>query len=318
MKKLFNSHVWLALVSIFLSVLLFLTAAASQYNNSGTQTSGLAETYTHTLSDVPIDIKYDSDQYFISGYSYEAEVYLTSTNRVKLDSEINSDTRSFKVVADLTGLSTGTTTAPLQVTDLPSGMTAAVLPENISVTIGKKKTKTFPVQGQVESNQFAAGYALKKVSVNLTEVEVTSDETTIEQVDHVIARLPEDEVLDSDYSGRVTLQAVASDGKILASVIEPAKATLTVNVKKLTKTVPLTVKTTGTLASNLESVDYKLSQDTVTISGTQEALDAVDQVVAEIDISDVTKDTSKTLNLSADNVTVDPSAVTVELTTKKK
>lgn len=84
MKKFFNSQFWLVIVSIIFSILLFLTATTSNYTHVGSQVSGATETFTHTLTNVPIDIKYDSDKYFISGYSYETEVYLTSINRVKL------------------------------------------------------------------------------------------------------------------------------------------------------------------------------------------------------------------------------------------
>lgn len=318
MKKFFNSQFWLVIVSIVFSILLFLTATSSNYTRTGSQVSGATETYTHTLENVPIDIKYDTDKYFISGYSYETEVYLTSINRVKLDSEINNDTRSFKVVADLTNLGEGTQTVPLQVTDLPSGVTATTSPSSISVTIGKKKTKTFEVQGEVDSSQLATGYELKKVSTNISEVEVTSSESIIDQIDHVVAKLPETKVLDSNYSGRVALQAVAADGTILASAINPSKAKLEVTVKKLTKTVPVTVKTTGEMSDKISDISYKLSQSQVTISGSQDALDAVDEVVANVDIANVTKDTSVSVNLSANNVTVDPSVVTVQLTVTKK
>ena len=317
MKKIFNSQVGLILVSILLSVLLFLSATASNYSKTGSQVSGMTETYTHTLTNVPIDIKYDSDKYFISGYSYETEVYLTSINRVKLDSEINSDTRSFKVVADLSKLGEGTQTVNLGVINLPSGVTATVLPESLSVTIGKKTSKTFEVRGQVDDSQLATGYEIKKIATDISAVEVTSDKAIISQIDHVVASLPEDMTLDSDYSGRVTLQAVASDGTILASVINPTKATLSVTVKKLTKSVPVTLETTGNMSDSLSGINYKLSQSHVTISGSQEALDAVDEVVAQVDISDVTKNATKSINLSADNVTVDPSVVTVELEVTK-
>lgn len=47
----------------------------------------------------------------------------------------------------------------------------------------------------------------------------------------MVAKLPETEVLDSNYSGRVALQAVAADGTILASAINPSKAKLEVTVK---------------------------------------------------------------------------------------
>ena len=318
MRRFFNSQVWLVVVSIIFAILLFLTATSSNYNRTDSQVSGATETYTHTLTNVPIDIKYDSDKYFISGYSYETEVYLTSINRVKLDSEINSDTRSFKVVANLTKYGEGTQTVPLKVTNLPTGVTATASPSHISVTIGKKKTKTFAVKGEVDSNQIASGYELKKVSTDLSEVEVTSDESIINQIDHVVAKLPESEVLDSDYSGPVALQAVAADGTILASAINPSKAKLDVTVKKLTKSVPLTVRTTGEMNSSLSDIAYKPSQTQVTISGSQEALNAVNEVVATVDISNITKDTNVSVNLSADDVTVIPSVVTIQLTVTKK
>ncbi|QMS95810.1 YbbR-like domain-containing protein [Streptococcus equinus] len=318
MKKFFNSQFWLVIVSIFLSLLLFLAATTSNYTHVGSQVSGATETYTHTLTNVPIDIKYDSDKYFISGYSYETEVYLTSINRVKLDSEINNDTRSFKVVADLTGLGEGTQTVPLKVMNLPSGVTATASPNNISVTIGKKKTKTFNVQGKVDASQLAPGFELKKVSTDVSEVEVTSDESIIDQIDHVVANLPENEVLNGNYSGRVALQAVSADGTILASAINPSKARLEVSVKKLTKTVPVRVKLTGKMNDKVSDISYNLNQDQVTISGSQAALDAVNEVVATVNVSNITKDTSLSVNLAADNVSVEPSVVTVQLTATKK
>lgn len=318
MKKFFNSQFWLVIVSIFLSLLLFLAATTSNYTHVGSQVSGATETYTHTLTNVPIDIKYDSDKYFISGYSYETEVYLTSINRVKLDSEINNDTRSFKVVADLTGLGEGTQTVPLKVMNLPSGVTATASPNNISVTIGKKKTKTFNVQGKVDVSQLAPGFELKKVSTDVSEVEVTSDESIIDQIDHVVANLPENEVLNGNYSGRVALQAVSADGTILASAINPSKARLEVSVKKLTKTVPVRVKLTGKMNDRLSDISYNLNQDQVTISGSQAALDAVNEVVATVNVTNITKDTSLSVNLAADNVSVEPSVVTVQLTATKK
>jgi YbbR domain-containing protein len=78
------------------------------------------------------------------------------------------------------------------------------------------------------------------------------------------------------------------------------------------------VKTTGEMSDKISDISYKLSQSQVTISGSQDALDAVDEVVANVDIANVTKDTSVIVNLSANNVTVDPSVVTVQLTVTKK
>lgn len=231
-KKFDKQSVLYALASLFFAIILFLTANAGNYNKSGTQISKVTETYTHTLNEVPIDIKYNAEKYFISGYSYEAKVYLTSVNRIKLDSEINNDTRKFKIVADLQGIETGTMKVPLKIKDLPDGMTATVNPKSIAITIGKKKSKKFHIEPVVTEEQIKSGYSLKNMTLDITEVAVVSDEATIDQIDHVIARLPENEVLSSDYTDKVTLQAVASNGTILPTVIDPAKATLTVTLKK--------------------------------------------------------------------------------------
>ncbi|MGT2935358.1 CdaR family protein [Streptococcus castoreus] len=318
MKRFFNSRLWLGLVSVFFAILLFFTAASNHHNNSGTQIYSSIETYTHTLKDVPIDMKYDSDKYFISGYSYGAEVYLTSTNRIKLDAEVNSDTRNFKVVADLTKSQPGTVTVALKVQNLPSGVTATVSPDKISVTIGKKASKTFPVRGSVDPKQIANGYEISKIETGINKAEVTSDESIIALIDHVVAKLPDDQVLDANYSSRVTLQAVSADGTILASVIDPAKTNLFVGVKKITKSVPIRVEAVGVMDSSLSDIQYKLSKQTALISGSREALDAIDEIVAKVDISDVTKNTSKTVHLTSNQVSIEPSVVTVQLTTTKK
>lgn len=258
------------------------------------------------------------DDYFISGYSYGAEVYLTSTNRIKLDSEVNNDTRNFKIVADLTHSHPGTVSVNLRVENLPSGVTATVSPDKISVTIGKKESKVFPVRGSVDAKQIANGYEISKIETGVNKVEVTSDESTIALIDHVVAKLPDDQVLDRNYSSRVTLQAVSADGTILASAIDPAKTNLSVAVKKITKSVPIRVEAVGMMDDSLSDIQYKLSKQTAVISGSREVLEDIDEIIAEVNISDVTKNTSKTVSLSSSQVSIEPSVVTVQLTTTKK
>ncbi|MFU2205839.1 YbbR-like domain-containing protein [Streptococcus pluranimalium] len=317
-KKWFNQSIFYVIISLFFSLLLFLVAKATTYNASGTQLSRVTETYSHTIESVPIDIKYDTNKYFISGYSYEAEVYLTSTNRIKLDSEIHEDTRHFKVVADLSNVKPGTTNAKLKVVGLPRDMNAVVNPKNIAINIGKKASKTFKVKLTISPDQVADGYQVADVDIGVSEVTVTSNESTLEQIDHVEAILPSDKVLSSDFNGTVNLQAVAADGTILASIVDPAKTQIKVSVKKLTKEVPINLSVTGVLSDKLSNINYKLSQETVIVSGTQEELDATDSVKGTVDITGISKDISKTVSLSASNVTIVPQTVTVKLTTTKK
>lgn len=306
------------LVSLFFAVLLFLTATSSSYNSTQTRTQRVLETYSHTLEDVPIDIKYDSDKYFISGYSYETEVYLTSTNRVKLDSEINKTTRTFKVVADLTRFEEGTSKVPLQIIDLPEEVTATVKPVSMSVTIGRKTTKKFPIEAEFTEDDFAPGYQLASYELDFREVSVMSDESIIDQISHVVAKLPDGEVLSEDYNGEITLQAVNSSGMILPTVIEPAKVKMRVSLEQLNKEVPIRVEYTGTLDVSISDVRYELPQQTVRVYGRPEELDKITEIVAKIDTTGVLTDTTQTVQLSSNLVTIKPEKLDIKLTVTKK
>ena len=105
-------------VALFLAVTLFFTAWSGNTQNKN-NISIASNTFTKTVESVPVDIKYDSDKYFISGYSYDAEVYLTATTQLALTTETTSDTRHFKLVADLSNFGPGTSHVPIQVKNLP-------------------------------------------------------------------------------------------------------------------------------------------------------------------------------------------------------
>ncbi|MDT2748579.1 CdaR family protein [Streptococcus parauberis] len=317
MKKFYNSRLWLGLVSVFFAILLFLSAVSNS-NNASSQKNNPVETFTQSITDVPIDMKYNSDKYFISDYSYGSQVYLSSTNRVKLDSEVNGDTRHFKIVADLTNSKPGKVSVPLKVSNLPIGLTAKVTPDRLTVTIGRKKTKSFPVTGGVDPKQIVSGYEITSITSTDKRVEVTSDESKIDLIDHVVAKLPDNVKLSSDYNDTVTLQAVSADGTILASSINPAKTDLEVKIKKISKTVPVSVLMTGQMSDRVSEIQPRLSRQTVVISGPREVLDTINEVTAKVDITDVTKSTSKTVTLSEESVTIEPSSLNVQLTVKKK
>ena len=303
MKRFVNffkdDRLWQMLVALFFAVVLFFTAWSGNTQNKNNSSSA-SNTFTQTVESVPVDIKYDSDKYFISGYSYDAEVYLTATTQLALTTETSSDTRHFKLVADLSNLGQGTSRVPIQVKDLPAGMSAQVSPSTLTATIGKKASKTFDVVANITSDKLANGYEVKKVSLDATKVEVTSSEDIINQIDHVQAVLEGDSNLSEDYDGNLVLQAVSTNGT------------------KLSKSVPVKVELTGDKASNVSSISYSFNRGHVTIVGSQEAMDKIDSITVPVDISQVTKDTSKTIDLKAEGVTVQPGTVKVNLKVTQK
>lgn len=314
-----SGRFWQMLIALFFALILFFTAwSSNNLQNRNNANAGTAETFTQTLESVPIDIKYDSDQYFVSGYSYDAEVYLTATTQLAITTESSGDTRHFKLVADLTNLGQGTSRVPIQVKDLPAGMSAQVSPSTLTATIGKKATKTFDVVANIAPDRLANGYEVRRVTLDEDKVEVTSSEDIISQIDHVQAVLPGDTELSDDYKGDLILQAVSESGTVLASAISPAKVGAQITLNHLTKSVPVRVELTGDKDSSISSISYDYNRDHVTISGSQEAMDKIDSITVPVDISNVTKNTSRTIDLTAEGVTVQPGTVRVNLKVTQK
>ena len=230
MNKKFRTVGHLTL-SIFLALLLFFYATTTNYKNSESSASNNeSETYIHTLSGVPIDIEYDTNKYFISGFSSTVAVELRGSNRVLLQRESDESTRTFQVIADLRDLTDGTQTVTLQLANLPPGVSATLAPDAITVKIGKKVSQSLAVEGVIYSNQLASGYSVSKVTVDVSSVKVTTDEETMAKIDHVEAVAVDISNLDSNYSGTAKLQAVDSDGNALPVVLSETEANIQVVV----------------------------------------------------------------------------------------
>ena len=230
MNKKFRTVGHLTL-SIFLALLLFFYATTTNYKNSESSASNNeSETYVHTLSGVPIDIEYDMNKYFISGFSSTVAVELRGSNRVLLQRESDESTRTFQVVADLRELTDGTQTVTLQLANLPPGVSATLAPDAITVKIGKKVSQSLAVEGVIYSNQLASGYSVSKVTVDVSSVKVTTDEETMAKIDHVEAVAVDISNLNSNYSGTAKLQAVDSDGNALPVVLSETEANIQVVV----------------------------------------------------------------------------------------
>lgn len=249
----------LYIISSFLfACLLFVYATSINYQNNNNARQTKTETYTNTVVNVPIDIQYDSNQYFISGFSSEVTVFLTGSNRVALASEMQESTRKFKVKADLTQATEGTVEVPLTIENLPSGLTAVVSPQKIKVKIGKKVTKdNVPVVPQIDSSQIDDRILIDRITVSDGRVSVTSDTDTLSKIDRIVAVLPTSEKINGNYSGTVPLQAVDKNGAVLPTVITPFETTMKVVTKQARSTNSTTTTSNASSTENSSTTETK-------------------------------------------------------------
>ena len=242
-------RIWYILSSIFFALILFVYATSTNYQNNSNVRQNRSETYTNTITNVPIDVKYDSDEYFISGFSSEVSVSLTGSNRVTLASEMQESTRKFKIVADLTNVKIGISEVKLSINNLPRGLTATVNPDKITVKVGKRVSKSVSVQTTITESQVAQGIQISNISFGDSKVTVFSDEDYMERIDHVEAVLPESDVISGHYTAVATLKAVDSNGTVIPCVISPYETT----VKITTKTASSSSSSTSSFSTNYSS-----------------------------------------------------------------
>lgn len=218
--------------SLFFAFVLFVYATSTNFQNSTTVRQVKSETYSNTIPNVPIDIQYDNNQYFISGFASEVSVILTGANRVTLASEMQESTRKFKVTADLKDASEGTIEVPLTIENLPNGLTAVATPQKITVKVGKKvRRDNMIVVPQIEQSQIDPKLQIDSVTVSNERVSVTTDQETVTKIDRIIAVLPTSERITGNYTGSVPLQAIDRNGVVLPVVITPFDTIMKITTK---------------------------------------------------------------------------------------
>lgn len=308
MKK---SNVFYAVLALLFSLLLFFNVNGK--NLSSTSTTG-SEGYSETATNVAIKPIYDSEKYYIHGFENNVTVKLSSANKIQLNAELNEDTRSFSVVADLSDLKEGTHEVRLRMQNLSSAVSASIDPGTITVTIEKKVTKTFEVDPVVSSSNTGEGFTLGDVTVSPKEVQITTGDQTLKEIKRVVATVDPSKVAKSDFSEKAAIQALNSAGEPLSIQSTPDKVTIDVEVVAPQKVVSLYPQQTGNLEKGVAYYTLTLNQTLATISGAQEKLDGLSSIEIPVDVSGISKATKKTIDIPIDSgLSISPKSVEVDI-----
>ena len=284
--------------------------------------SSTPEAFEETLNNVKIQPYYDDEKYYIHGYSSTVSVKLSSNNRVQLNTEANVDTRSFEVIADLTGLGEGTHEVKLRLQNMSSAVTGTITPSSITVTIESRTSAKMKVEPVVSTANLTDGYTLDSVSVDPEEVTVTTGSQTLTEIDRLVATVDAAKVTDKNLSETVRIQADGSvqrctdkDGNTLSVESDPAEVTVKVLVSAPQKQVQLYPEQEGSLASGVTDVSLSLGETTAILTGEEAALDEITELAVPVDVSGIRERTTQKVTIPvADGITVEPHEVSVTIT----
>ncbi|WP_159722941.1 CdaR family protein [Enterococcus sp. CSURQ0835] len=310
MKRLNKANIPSLLISLLFSLILFFNVnsqTVSHFFSSDTN-------YEEAIQNVPVTVQYDQKKYFVHGFTNTVAVKLSSANRIQLNKEVDPDTRSFTVVADLAGLSTGTHEVKLQTKNLQNSIVATIEPKTVTVTIEKRATKKFEVTPVLSTTAGQKNRQIGEMSVEPETVEVTTGSETLKQIDRVIAAVDPTRLSASEDSIQSQVQALNANGESLPVQVSPQNVTVDFAMQKATKQVDLYPIQQGALPEGVESYKISLNPTKVTISGTKETLNGIASIGVPIDVHQVTETVKKTVTIPTNkNYKVTPASVNAQI-----
>ncbi|MFR3684843.1 MAG: YbbR-like domain-containing protein [Enterococcus sp.] len=281
--KLKKDNIPYMLISLLFSLILFFNVNSSNFSRLiSSETS-----YEESIQNVPINVVYDSDEYFVHGFSSNVSVKLSGANRIQLNKEIDPDTRDFSVVADLSKLGSGTHEVRLKTKNLSSSLFATIEPEKISVTIEKKVKKQFDVSPILSSTTSNNGLKVGELSTQPEKVEITTGENTMKEIDRVVASVDSSKLTSDQESIQAPVQALNASGEVLPIQSDPQNVTVNFEIQTPSKEVSLYPIQEGDLPSSVESVKIDLNRTKATITGVQSVIDQIDSIGIPVDVSQI-------------------------------
>lgn len=285
-----------AIFALLLTLILFTNA-----NNPTQNQQKPTYNYEETIKEVPIVFEYNDKKYYIQGYEPNVDVKLSSANRVQLLAESNADTRTFKVVANLKKLSTGTHEVKLTVENLKSGVKAKLSQNKATVTIEKKISKKFVVKPILADERKLDGVRLTSITSSPKSVNVTTGSQTMKEIAIVQALFTSNSPITQNTTKSVKLEALNAKGEKLDVTFDQTEVEVHLAVKRVSKQVRLRPKQNGSLPDGISGYQFVLNPETILLSSNGGDLDKINEIEIPIDISNIAQSTTKVYNIPIDS-----------------
>lgn len=281
-KKLFN-NIFLKIISIILAFVAWLILVNISDPTTSITVSG-------------VNVRFENETALSSkGYTYEVldggkisvelsgpKTDITSVSAADIDATVDLAAMSpFSDYADISVkvVKDGNEVKSIKATPKTSSVKLKILNRNsVDYTVEPEAVGDLP-----------EGYALSDVTVTPASVRIAGSQDDVDKIDTVKA------VFDvsgktSDISEEVKLKFFDSDGEeITETYAQPARDSVNVSARiAKTKTVKIHYETTGSPAPEHTFKGVELSNDTVTISGSDDVLSTIEEFVIPAEAIDIT------------------------------
>lgn len=288
MDKFMDNPWFVRIVAMALALLLFLSVQDMGNKSEGSRPNGMESNEVETITDVPLEKYYDSENLVVTGIPDTVEVTIEGQRRFV---EATKRQRDFTIYVDLSNLSIGNHRVPILYKDFSEKLKVKVEPVYVEVSIQEKVTREFIVEPEFNNNILAEGFEAELPIVEPNKVQITGGKETLEKISYVKASIDAKGLITNTIKRDAKVTVLDRDLNKLDVIVEPEYVTVTVPVNNPRKTVPLKIKQVGSAPDG--TVIKRIESDTeeVMIFGRTDVLQSVNDIEVEVDVSKVTKDT---------------------------
>ncbi|AMB99367.1 hypothetical protein AWM75_04885 [Aerococcus urinaehominis] len=318
MNRIYENRSMLKLLSLVLALFLFIFVKAERYSDNPVAFfQNVSDNRTETVSNVPVYVQGNIEDYYVTGIPETANIELTGpSSLIRQTLESNE----FKVqTEDLSQLGPGNHYIQLEVVNLPSELQYSVNPKNVSINIEVLESNHFDIAVNLDEGQIAEGYSLASYNLEPETVHIQAAASTMAKIASVTAKVNLPNNLSEDVTIDAPVLVSDSDGQLLDVNVEPARIKVRVNLNHPGTSIPI-----QTQAINQDNnYDYQLeiqSGNHAAVIGDQDAINQLDSVQALVDVGGIKEQTivEAPIEVPAGVTTITPATVSVMVTPESK
>jgi YbbR domain-containing protein len=296
MDKFMESRWFMRIVGLMLAFILYLSVNFDDIQKTANNNNnGNSQNAIETIQDVPLEVFYDRENLEVSGLPDTVNVTVEGSKAIVQQAK---QVKDFRVYVDLNDIGIGEHQVDINIDNISEKLDVKLDPDFVNISVQEKVTEEFTIEPQFNESILSNGYEAEGLAVDPKTVKVTGSKDEVERIAYVIATLDLDEEINENVTREARVQVLDREYNKLDVQIDPEVVDVTVSVVNKSKSVPVTIKQKGSLpeGTTLESISVEPKE--ATIFGRQDVLDTVEELLAEIDLSKITKDSTITVPLA--------------------
>ncbi|WP_171051005.1 CdaR family protein [Bacillus sp. BHET2] len=295
MDKFMESRWFMRIVGLLLAFILYLSVNFDDIQKTANNSNGNSQNAIETIQDVPLEVFYDSENLEVSGLPDTVNVTVEGSKAIVQQAKTLKD---FQVYVDLNDIGIGEHQVEILTQNISDKLEVKLDPDFVNISVREKVTEEFTIEPKFNDSILSNGYEAEGLAVDPQTVKVTGSKDEVDRVAYVIATLDLEEEINENVTREARVQVLDREYNKLDVKIDPEMVDVTVSVVNPSKSVPVTIKQKGSLpkGTTLESISVEPKE--ATIFGRQDVLDKVEELLAEVDLSKIKKDSTITVPLS--------------------